>query len=140
MPSVIATRRGESFSDKNGVPNNRSIVWIEEVTRRVNDANNGLDSIPAIIDRLDELEPNFIVIDNTDSPYQAANNDYILADMSLGDVTVNFPTSGRFSVSRDGADNDLTLNETVSECATPLIRFDKSTATMAKIVNDWRYV
>jgi len=40
MPNVIATRRGEEFADKNGIPNHRSMVWIEEVTRRVNDANS----------------------------------------------------------------------------------------------------
>ena len=45
MSSVIATRRGDQFTSEAGVPNARSIVWIEEVTRRVNDANNAIDAL-----------------------------------------------------------------------------------------------
>ena len=137
MPNVIATRRGEEFADKDGVPNHRSMVWIEEVTRRVNDAN---DDVGSTEDRLDELEPNYIVIDATDSPYAAANNDYLLADMSVGNVDVTLPALGRLSISRDGASNTLTLVGTVNGVTDPTIVADGDAPALAFIGTEFRYV
>ena len=81
----------------------------------------------------------FTSIDNSDSPYQATDGQYIIVDMSSGDVSVTVPSSGFFSVSRDGALNTLTLSGTISGTLNPTINFDKSTATMAYIT-EWRYV
>lgn len=95
--------------------------------------------IAALDVRVTELEPNYIPIDSTDSPYQAANNDYLLVDVNGGDVIINFPADGRFWVSRKGDPNDLTLNETVSGDLNPLILFDQSTAGLFKVGTEWRW-
>mgnify|MGYP005997792905 CR=1 FL=1 len=81
----------------------------------------------------------FTSIDNSDSPYQASDGQYLTVDMSAGDVSVKVPASGFFSVSRDGALNTLTLTGTISGTVNPTINFDKSTATMA-YTTEWRYV
>jgi len=137
MPNVlIAPNRDETFVDESRKPERRPIRWIEEVTRYINEntSNNG-----SLEDRVDELEPQYIVIDATDSPYTAANNDYILCDMSLGNVNVTLPASGRLHVSRDGVPNTLTLIGTVNGTINPTIAFSGSCASMAYITG-WRYV
>lgn len=139
MPKTIAPRRGDPFTDGNGIPSHRSMVWIESVTGF---ANGLSDQIDIIEDRLDELEPQYIEIDNADSPYTGANNDYILVDMDAGPVDVVMPTSGRLSVSRKhitGGANALTLIGTINGEVDPEILFDGSCATMAYIA-EWRYV
>jgi len=81
----------------------------------------------------------YVSIDNADSPYAASSGDYIIVDMSAGNVTVTLPASGRVSVSRDGAANTLTLSGTVNGEVNPEILFDGSCASMAYIT-EWRYV
>jgi hypothetical protein len=128
---IVAPNRSEVFTDKGGFAASERIRrWIEEVTRISNQTDSSSSAVT----------PTYVSITSADSPYTASDNDYILADMSLGDIDINFPASGRFAVSRKGEDNDLTLNETVSEEENPLILFDKSTASLAKIDSEWRWV
>ncbi len=118
----------------------RTLQAIEDLFEAVPANLNGIiTDINALEVRIVELEPNYIAIDATDSPYLAANNDDLLVDMGLGPVDIVFPASGRFSVSRLGSSNDLTLLETVSGDENPLILFDRSTASMAYIT-EWRWV
>lgn len=134
--TFTAPNWGDSFVNKDGVPVRRSQAWIDEVSRIV---NNEIADLSDVEDRLDELEPNFVVVTNAESPYAAANNDYILADMSSGDVTITLPSSGRLSVARDGVLNTLTLTGMVNGDVNPEILFDGSTASMA-FITEWRYV
>jgi hypothetical protein len=128
---VVAPNRSEVFTDKGGFAASERIRrWIEEVTRISNRADSSSSAVT----------PTYVFITSANSPYTASDNEYILADMSLGDIDINLPTSGRLVVSRKGEDNDLTLNATVSEEENPLILFDKSTASLAKIGNEWRWV
>ena len=141
--TLVTPKRGDPFVDRQGLPHFEPQRWLEEVSRRVNQdfaTIGGLqDQITAIEIRVTELEPNYIVITSADSPYTAANNDYILCDMD-GDIDIVFPDDGRFFVSRKGQSFDLTLLETVSGKVSPKILFDRSTAAIAKIVDDWRFV
>lgn len=101
------------------------------------------EAVPAelnvIIEATDGLQHQFIPISSTDSPYAAANNDFILVDTNSGPVDVIMPPSGRVSVSRDGEPNALTLIGTVNGEVDPEILFDGSCATMA-FITEWRYV
>ena len=90
---------------------------------------------------IDALTPKYKTIDNSSSPYQATGGECILVDMSAGDMDVIVPINGGdFCVSRLGASNTLTIIGTVNGTVDPKILFDGSTASMAKIVDDWRYV
>ena len=128
--SVVAPNRSEPFTDPNGYASSERVRrWIEEITRITNESNSSATN----------NAPVFVSIDNTTSPYAASDNEYILVDMTAGDVDVTLPASGRLWVSRDGATNTLTLIGTVNGTVNPTINFDKSTATMAYIT-EWRYV
>jgi len=123
--------------------NPRTLKAFEQLFEAVpGDLNQIIEEIDALDVRVTELEPNYIVITSDDSPYTAANNDYILCDMDAGPVDVVMPTSGRLSVSRKhitGGANALTLIGTINGEVDPEILFDGSCATMAHIA-EWRYV
>lgn len=121
-------------------PDMRTLQAMEAVFEVVpSELNSIITDFNALEVRVTALEPNYIAIDATNSPYTAADNDYLLVDMSLGDVDIVFPAFGRFSVSRLGEINVLTLLETVSGDLNPTIDFDRSAATMA-FITEWRYV
>lgn len=135
--SLVPPRWGDPFTNENGQVLRRPQAWIDEISRIL---SNDVLNLAGLEDRIAELEPNYIVIDATDSPYSAKNNDYLLVLMDAGDVVVNFPADGRFFVSRKGGSNTLTLNETVNGKPTPTILFDGTTMAIAKIIIDWRFV
>lgn len=134
MGDVIAPERGAAFVDQRGAPLPRPMRWIEEVSRIVNTNNT------SITDRLDELEPQYVVITNAESPYAASNNDYILCDMSTGNIDVTLPASGRLHVSREGSTNTLTLIGTVNGVANPTIVATGDAPALAFIGTEFRYV
>lgn len=137
MTKIISTRRDRPFLDSQLKPTLVSQRWIEEVSRSNNDIDDTLSDHES---RITELEPSFVVIDSADSPFAASNNDYILADMSSGDVTITLPASGRLSVSRSGSSNTLTLTGTINGVANPTIISDGDSPSIAFIGTEWRYV
>lgn len=134
MANTIAPNRGEQFVDSRGVPLPVPMRWIEEISRILNSNTSSIES------RLDALEPQFVVKDATDSPYSAVDMDFILADMSAGDLTIVLPSSGRVWVSRSGSSNTLTLQGTVNGVTNPTIVSDGDAPAMAYIGTEWRYV
>jgi hypothetical protein len=126
-----------AFVNQQGFLEPRVRRWVDEVSR-IGTLNG--ETIDSILDRLDELEPQFVTKDNTDSPYSAKNMDYILADMSLGDLDIILPSSGRVFVSRFGGSNTLTLIGTVNGVVDPIIVADGDAPAMVFIGSEWRYV
>jgi hypothetical protein len=82
--------------------------------------------------------PVYVSITSADSPYQASDMEYLLCDMSITDIDVLFPAEGRIWVSREGASNTLTMQETINGMVNPLILFDNTARSFAKIGENWR--
>jgi hypothetical protein len=138
MPTrIIAPHRFEPFVDEDGRPHRIPQDWIESISRIGNGLNDRIEQNEADIA---ELEPQFRVVTSADSPVAAANNDYILADMSTGDVTITLPANGRLSVTRSGASNTLTLTGVVNGVTNPTIIGDEDAPSLAYIGTEWRYV
>ena len=117
---IVPPNRSDAFVDNRGFAGGERVRrWIEGITDAVNPklANPGTG----------------------DSPYYAKDGEYILCDMSAGDITVVLPPEGKLWVSRKGASNTLTLQGTVSGTVDPTINYDGSTAALAYIT-EWRYV
>jgi hypothetical protein len=66
--------------------------------------------------------------------------DYILADMSTGDIVVVLPSEGRVWLTRDGGSNNLTVQGEVNGVTDPSIVGDGDAPAMASIDTVWRYV
>lgn len=138
MPErIVPPRWGEPFVDENGVPYRIPQGWINSVSRIGNGYQDAIDANTA---RIVELEPQYRVVTSADSPVTAANNDYILADMSTGDVIIALPADGRLHVSRSGASNTLTLEGTIEGEVDPTIVADGDSPALAFIGTEFRYV
>lgn len=132
MAKVIAPKRGEQFVDpKTGVPLPRPMSWIEQSSLIL---NSNFDSV---LSRLDKLEPQYVQIDATDSPYTIAEMDYVECDMSAGDVSLFCPaTVERFWFVKNGDANTLTLNNTIGGEANPEFLFNNTARAVARFGGD----
>lgn len=87
-----APLRDETLVDKDGLATLPAQVFFE-----------GLDTcVSSNSDAISVLEPQYKTITASESPYTAATNDYILADVTLGNVDITPPTPGRIHVSKTG--------------------------------------
>jgi hypothetical protein len=128
---IVPPNRSEPFVDDRGFAAGERIRrWIEEVTRVLNSSNTTAT----------DATPSFVSITASDSPYAGTDNDYILCDMSGGDIVVQLPASGRLWVSREGGSNTLTLQGTVNGTVNPEIKYSGNAAAIAYIDSEWRYV
>lgn len=134
--ALIPPRYEDPFVDREGRLPFRHRKWVDEVSRLA--TLNG-ETIDTINNRLDALEPQYVTKSSADSPYSAANMDYVTADMSSGDLTVVLPSTGRLWVTRDGSSNTLTLQGTVSGATNPTILFNNTTVALFHNGTEWRY-
>lgn len=130
---LLSPKWRRPFVDKTGVPTPIAQGWIDSVTQLHNSNSAELSN------RISELEPEYRVVRSSDSPVLAMNNDYILAKMD-GDITIVPPSSGRFSLTRDGSGFTLAISGTVEGEVNPVIVSDGDSPTMAYIGEEWRYV
>lgn len=127
--TLIAPKWGEAFVDKTGVPGRRPQRWIDEVSRIVNTNENN-------------STPTYPEVGTGDSPYQLLDNQFITVDMSGGDFVVILPSESSFGVgiSREGAENSLTIQGTVNGEVDPEILFDDTGIRLFKNDTEWRYI
>ena len=115
--TVIPPKWGDPFVDKTGVPGRRPQRWIDEVSRIVNTNKN-------------ESTPVFVNIGAGASPYAASSNEYIVCDMSSGDIEIQLPSSAAFPihVARDGDGNVLSVTGSIAKGSPLYINNDNSCA------------
>lgn len=127
---LFAPNRASPIVDRQGMAIHGAQVFFEEIERILTDTNANVAN----------LTPVYVSKDNSDSPYSASDMEYVLADMSAGDLTIVLPSSGRVWVSRKGASNTLTIQGTVNGTVDPTINFDGTAVAMAYISTEWRFV
>lgn len=133
---ATAPLRDDPLVEEGGLTSLTSQTFFEEVESCLADLDSRVTSLEL---RVTELEPQYIVITSADSPYAAANNDYLLCTMD-GNIVITLPASGRLHVSRSGASNTLTLTGTVNGVVNPTIVADDDAPALAFIGTEWRYV
>jgi len=133
---AIAPLRDEVLVDEDGYASLPTQVFLETIESAINGANADRVTLGA---RVTELEPTYNVITSADSPYSIANNEYVLADMSTGSITIVLPGAGRHYVSRSGASNTLTLQGTVEGEVNPTVISDGDSPDLAFIGTEYRY-
>lgn len=146
---LFAPRRGDPAVEGNLAAASTQ-TFFEETERLVNKSKDEIDilelQVAALQAELSSIRadlagvvPSYSPITNADSPYQAKKLDYILADMSAGDVTIVLPGSGRVAIHRKGASNTLTITGTVNGTVNPTIVGDGSIMNVA-YMTEWRDV
>lgn len=134
---ITAPLRDEPLVLNNGYASFTAQVFFEELDRVINEDSTNIVTLTLSVSA---LEPSYTLIDSTDSPYSASDNDYLLCEMSAGSITVVLPSEGRLHISRDGASNTLTLEGTVQGEIDPTIDNDGDGPSLAFIGTEWRYV
>lgn len=91
-----------------------------------------------LAEQINDSQPSYVEISNSDSPYAATTEQYIVVDMSGGDVTITLPSTGRLYIKREGASNTLTLTGDVDGTTNPTVAGDGTVVRLAYVVDEYK--